>query len=101
MCKVDIRSLLEGRNYPEAGDALFEMMKDSVEANGRVVLNMEGVDSLPSMFLNASIGRYLEDFGNDSLRGKLSFEKITAQQAARIKEYISRKSDASLVKVSE
>ena len=50
---------------------------------------MDGVSSLPSMFLNTSIGKMIEDFGVDSVR-LLSFRKITRLQAQRIKEYVDR-----------
>ncbi|MBR1834789.1 MAG: STAS-like domain-containing protein [Bacteroidales bacterium] len=90
MCKIDIKALLEGRNYPEAGDILFGLMSDSLKKGEKVILNMEGVDSLPTMFLNTSIGQYIKDHGKDSLQGNLAFEKITAQQVVRVKEYLSR-----------
>jgi hypothetical protein len=51
---------------------------------------MEGVEVLPSMFLNASIGRYVEEHGIASLKGMLSFEKILSSQLTRIKDYLNR-----------
>ena len=32
---------------------------------------MTGVEPLPSIFLNMSLGRIIEDFGEEALKGKL------------------------------
>lgn len=51
---------------------------------------MVDVNALPSMFLNTSIGRFIEEHGFDKLKEKVSFSNIGASQAQRIKEYIQR-----------
>lgn len=51
---------------------------------------MEGVSSLPSMFLNVSIGKFIDKFGFETLKKKISFAKITKLQAERLTDYISR-----------
>lgn len=51
---------------------------------------MTGVESLPSIFLNMSLGRIIEDFGEEALKGKLSFKNITKAQAERVKDYLNR-----------
>lgn len=51
---------------------------------------MEGVSSLPSMFLNVSIGKFIDEFGFETLKKKISFAKITKLQAELLTDYISR-----------
>ncbi len=90
MCTINIFELLENQSYPQAGDALYARMLHELERENKVVLDMSGVDSLPSMFLNTSIGRYINEYGFDKLREKMSFSNIGASQAQRIKEYIQK-----------
>lgn len=85
-----MRTVLCNRSYPEAGNLLFEMMEKYISAHEKLILDMSGVDSLPSMFLNNSIGLYLERHGDNSLKGKMIFENITASQVQRLKEYMLR-----------
>lgn len=37
-----------------------------------------------------SLGRIIEDFGEEALKGKLSFKNITKAQAERVKDYLNR-----------
>lgn len=89
MCTIKISDLLVGRNYPDAGRVLYDLMVENKDKYEKIILDMDGVSSLPSMFLNTSIGKMIEDFGTDSVR-MLSFRKITRLQAERIKEYVNR-----------
>lgn len=90
MCVINIQDILKDRTYPEAGDALYNKLSQYIDKEDKIVLDMTGVDSLPSMFLNTSIGRFIDTYGLDLLRSKLSFSKINSTQAERIKSYIQR-----------
>lgn len=90
MCKIVVKDILKDNDYPGAGEYVYDIMKKCIPNGETVTLNMEGVDLLPSLFLNPSIGRFVKEYGMESLRGKLSFEKILSSQMARIKNYLSR-----------
>ncbi len=49
---------------------------------------MESVTSLPSVFLNVSIGRIIDEFGTEAMR-HFTFVKITKVQAERLQKYLS------------
>ncbi len=51
---------------------------------------MEGVSSIPSIFLNMSFGQFIDNFGIEKLRGMVSFSYITKLQAERITDYLKR-----------
>lgn len=89
MCSIRVYTLLKDRSYPEAGVALYEMILSKLNEE-KIVLDLSDVVSLPSMFLNTSIGRFIDTHGVELLRKKVSFSNITASQASRIKEYINR-----------
>ena len=90
MCLISLKVLMKDKTYPEAGDVLYEILVDNINKKDKIVLDMEGVVSLPSMFLNMSIGRFIENYGVDFLRQKISFAKISLTQADRLKDYIDK-----------
>jgi hypothetical protein len=91
MCTVDINILLKKGSYPQAGDYLYDFLIKNIDKENRIVLNMQDVDVLPSLFLNTSIGRFITEYGFDKLRAKVSFSNISVSQAERIRIYIKRK----------
>lgn len=90
MCSISLQILMENRTYPEAGEALYDILVEKIDCEDKIVLDMQGVVALPSMFLNTSLGRFIETYGVDLLKQKISFAKISATQAARIQDYIRR-----------
>lgn len=81
---------MQNNTYPEAGYALFNAMTACMDKGENINLDLSGVDVLPSMLLNMSIGKYIETYGYTELQKKLSFSSITKSQAERIREYISK-----------
>lgn len=90
MEQLDISKIVGANDYPTAGQMLYDMMEKIIAQGDVLVVDMSGVDTLPSMFLNMSIGQYLEKHGAKSLSGKLKFKNITASQVERIKTYMAR-----------
>lgn len=90
MCTIKLQAVMQGRTYPDAGMELFNMLQGILKEEKKIVLDMNGVLSLPSMFLNVSIGRIIEEYGIDVLKQKISFAHIRATEAARIQDYVSR-----------
>ena len=62
MCTIRLSEVLYGKDYPEAGASLYEIIMQNKDSADKIVISMEGVSSIPSMFLNVSIGRYIEEF---------------------------------------
>lgn len=90
MCTIKINDLMQDKTFPDAGCVLFNMIETKMNNDEKLVLDLTDVVSLPSMFLNMSIGAFIEKYGVDLLRKKISFSNISAMQAKRIKEYIDR-----------
>lgn len=89
MCSINIQALLEGKTYPQAGAELYDILVQKMD-EPKIVLDMTGVSILPSMFLNMSIGKFIDNYGVDVLRSKISFHKISVSQAQRIKDYVHK-----------
>ncbi len=80
---------MDGRTYPDAGMLLYDTINPIYDCEDKIVLDMNGVDLLPSMFLNVSIGRLIKERGIQSIK-KISFINITEGQIKRIKDYIAK-----------
>lgn len=93
MCIINLQQIMKNKTYPESGLALFEIMVDKMKMNDKIVIDLDGVVSMPSMFLNTSIGKFIEQYGVDVLREKVSFSRISSTQADRLKLYINRVAD--------
>ena len=87
-------TLLEGKTYPQAGAELYDILVQNMD-EPKIVLDMTGVSILPSMFLNMSIGKFIDNYGVDVLRSKISFHKISVSQDQRIKDYVQKYSAIS------
>ncbi len=90
MCTIKVIDIMQNNTYPEAGYALFLLMEEHMEKGEKINLDLAGVDVLPSMLLNMSIGKYIETYGYKELQKRLSFSSITKSQAERIKDYVSK-----------
>lgn len=90
MCTINLKEMMINRTYPEAGAALYAEFCLHRESADKIIVDLEGVETLPSMFLNTSIGAYIDSFGKESLKEKISFAKITRSQADRLRDYLAR-----------
>lgn len=90
MCTIKVFLIMQGRDYPTAGEALYHTMVAHLNDEDRVVLDMDGVLLLPSMFLNVSIGRLANEKGAEFVKNKISFSHIKASDAQRIKQFVAR-----------
>lgn len=88
MYTIIIKDILKGRTYPEAGVVLYDNIVNKVNIEDKIVLDMSDIDTLPSMFLNTSIGKFIDDYGFSKLKEMVSFSNINAAQASRIKDYV-------------
>lgn len=90
MISISVLPIMNGRDYPSAGDALYVVIMQSIQKQDKVVLDLAGVSMLPSMFLNTSIGRIINEKGIPFVKEKISFSNIKASDAQRLTDYIRR-----------
>lgn len=90
MCTIKLYDIMQEGDFPMAGTVLYDIIKKNMDSSDRIIIDMEGVSSLPSMFLNVSIGKFIDEFGLDKLKQKVSFVKIPKSQAERLRDYINR-----------
>lgn len=87
---IVIKDALIGRNFPDAGDYVYNLMLPCVDTDDVCTWDMQDVSELPSMFLNMSMGRFIKDKGADFVKKKVRFKNINKSQALRIVEYVEK-----------
>lgn len=90
MDKIDIKQLMDSASYPDAGYMLYQKAKPMIEAGGVVRMDLTDVTSLPTLFMNMSFGKLINDFGKEKVMASLKFYSITKVQLERIKKYFDR-----------
>lgn len=89
MEQVRLANILSEYSYPEAGQVLCGIIRNSIDVGDKVQIDMQGVDSLPTMFMNTSFGRIMDEYGLLKLTGTLIFRNITKVQIERIRKYLT------------
>ncbi len=82
--------LKRANNLEHAGNVLYDNIKNAITRKEQVSINMNGVSSLPSILLNVSFGRIIDENGKETLKNYVVFRQITKQQALRLKDYMMR-----------
>lgn len=54
-------------NLEQAGNVLYDDIKNAIARKEHVSIVMNGVSSLPSILLNVSLGRIIDDKGKETL----------------------------------
>lgn len=82
--------LQQSEDLSVAGNSFYISIKQAISNNDKLSVNMDGVTSLPSVFLNISLGRIIDEEGKDKLKQYVGFVRITKQQAIRLSDYLQR-----------
>lgn len=82
--------LQQSEDLSVAGNSFYNSIKQAISNNDKLSVNMDGVTSLPSVFLNISLGRIIDEEGKDTLKQYVGFVRITKQQAIRLSDYLQR-----------
>jgi len=88
MTFIKVYDIMNGRDFPTAGDVLYTILSRKMDTDEKINLDLEGVNFVPSMFLNTSIGRIIKERGTDFIKSKITFSNIQVSDAKRIQEYL-------------
>lgn len=84
---VQLAELMKDKSYPDSGRELYAILLEAISTKTRVEINMAGVDALPSMFLNTSLGPLIKDKGLNLLKESFKLLNVSRTQIERIKKY--------------
>lgn len=90
MVSIVVLPIMRDHDYPTAGQILYGIIMKNIDSDEKIVLDMEGVSLVPSMFLNTSLGRIIQERGTDFVKAKLGFKNIKSSDANRIRDYVGR-----------
>ena len=88
MNTIRIKPLMKNKSYPEAGSDLYRFIEERIGSQEKIEIDLSGVDALPSMFLNVSIGKLVDAYGFMPIVKKITFTNISSSQIDRIKTYL-------------
>lgn len=88
MYTIHVTNYLKENTYPEAGTKVYDAIIERWESEPKIVLDLTDVNALPSLFLNTSIGKIIEEYGSEAMKKKIGFAHISATQIQRIREYV-------------
>lgn len=90
MCTIRLYEIIEQhQHYPDAGSALYHEIVENLD-DDRIIIDSENVRGIPTLLLNTSIGRLIDEFGYENLKGKIGFTHIGKTDAETIRKYINR-----------
>ena len=90
MDRIFVKDTLKKGGFPDAGRVLYDEIMSRAESADRIIIDFEGVSSVPSLYLNTSLGRLIKEMGVDFVKSRLTFANILASQADRIRKYVER-----------
>lgn len=85
--RINISDIMTDKSYPDAGASLYVILTQNLDED-RIVLDMKGITIVPSLFLNTSIGRLINEKGVSLVKQKIAFCNIPKSQLAFIREYV-------------
>ena len=75
-----LADILKDRAFPDSGNILYDLLANA----------MKDVVTLPTLFLNPSLGKIIENYGLDKLKECMTFKNITKGHADKIIKYIEK-----------
>ncbi|MDH6309330.1 hypothetical protein M2451_002784 [Dysgonomonas sp. PFB1-18] len=89
MIVISLYGLLLDSDYRESGKAVLNKAVEAIDENELVVIDMDKVDSVPTIFMNASFGPLIDKYGVDRIKKSLRFRNVLKSQVERISKYFS------------
>lgn len=87
---LNIKKICDKYNdYAVAGNEIFQLSVPLIEKGEIVIFNMEGQDSVSTVFLNACFGHLIDKFGLEKVKKSFRFTHILRSQIERIGKYYS------------
>lgn len=87
---IRIKDICDKHNdYAKAGNDLYVLSKNLIGKGEIIVFDMDGIDSVSTVFLNTSFGQLLDCFGVERVKQSFRFTNILRSQVERIKKYFS------------
>lgn len=74
------------QDYAESGSIVFGIADLAISENDTVAIDLSGVDSVPTIFMNTSFGALMDKYGADVTKS-FRFRNVKQTQIERFKKY--------------
>ena len=86
---INIAEKIGNTSSNDDGTKLYAFLKDAVESNESIIIEINPNLSMSSSFLNTSIGYFLDNFGKDMFFRTVKF-KGSKKQFDRLNDYLKK-----------
>ncbi|MBD5369606.1 MAG: STAS-like domain-containing protein [Bacteroides sp.] len=76
-------------DYAKAGDRLYTDARPLIDRGEKLNFDMIGLDAVSTVFLNASLGHLMDDYGIERVKKSFRFTNLLRSQADRIRKYFT------------
>lgn len=76
-------------NSRAAGDAVFKDARPIIERGGSIIMDLEGVIGLSSVFMNPCFGFLMDIFGVERVKESFKFRHVLKTQGELIRNYFN------------
>ena len=76
-------------DYAKSGSIVYEISKDIISNGGIVIIDMKGIESVPTNFMNTSFGALITNCGFDKTKQSFKFRNILKSQLSRFAKYFA------------
>ena len=49
MCTIKLYDVMNGKDFPDAGNSLYDLIVEHMHDNERITIDLDGISSLPSI----------------------------------------------------
>jgi len=89
MATILLSEILNDNDYANGGTVVYDIAQSAIANNDIIVIDMQNVDSVPTVFMNTSFGKLMDIFGVDRIKKSFRFKNILKTQVERISKYFS------------
>lgn len=90
MKNIFVKNLIEEtQDYAESGFTVLNIAKEAIKEKVIVTLDFDGVDSIPTIFMNTSFGALMDEYGASTTKTLFKFRNIKQTQIERIRKYFN------------
>ena len=87
---VILKEILKNKSYTDCGYDLYAIAESAIEVGDTVSLDMQDVQSVPTLFMNTSFGELIDKYGIEKTKRLFLFNNVSKSLIERIQSYFDK-----------
>ena len=87
---IILKEILKDKSYTDCGYDLYAIAEKAIDSGDTVSLDMQDVQSIPTLFMNTSFGDLIEKYGIEETKKIFLFKNINKSLIDRIQSYFDK-----------